>query len=203
MKKRILCAIIALLLLSLSFVLRIAQHYPNAADIYAQQGIKGTLTKEINKKLTDELTNFKLKYSEISDIIYANDGQITSIKINAAEMNIIANRLSEIIYNSIKTSTHEFGIPLGNALGSRLFSGKGPKLNTDIIPIGSVEYDIRSELSDAGINQTLHRIYIYFNAEINCLAPFYETKINIKTSIIIAETLIVGKVPEIILSPRG
>lgn len=203
MKKRIICAVIALVLLITAFVLRMFRYYPNAADTYAQQGIKGVITKEINNILATELTNCELKYNQISNIIYSNDGQITSLTINTAEMNIIANRLSEKIFDSITNSTHKFGIPLGNALGSRLFSGKGPKIETEIIPIGSVEYEIRSELSDAGINQTLHRICIDFNTGINCLSPFYETEINIQTSIIIAETLIVGKVPEIMLSPRG
>lgn len=202
MKKKLISTFIAIMILILCFAVRFARYYPIAADNYAQQGIKGEITKRINRTLSNDLSKYELTYKQIVEICYDDDGQIVSITINSVALNMIANRLSESVYESISNSNDSFGIPLGNALSSRLFSGKGPKIETEIVPIGAVGYSIESELSDAGINQTLHRIYIEFNTEIKCLSPFHESDIKINTSIIIAETLIVGNVPEIMLPSR-
>jgi hypothetical protein len=70
------------------------------------------------------------------------------------------------------------------------------------VPLGSVDYVIDSKLISGGVNQTLHRITINYNFEINCLAPFSETVIAMNNTLILAETVIVGEVPNYILSAK-
>ena len=81
-----------------------------------------------------------------------------------------------------------------------MLSSKGPEINVSIKPISIVEYKIKSEFIGEGINQTLHRISIVFNTVITCLAPFHESSVTIETEMVLSETLIIGKVPNTILS---
>ena len=157
MKKRLCYIAIAIILLGISFGLRLFRYYPTAAEKYAHQVIKGAIANNINKTLANELTKYDLDYNQLTNIAYSSNGDINSITLNAVKLNIIANHLSETIYNSTETNSYKFGIPLGNALGSRLFADHGPTIETEVKPIGAVEYEIRSELSEGGINQTLHR----------------------------------------------
>ncbi len=181
------------------FTFRFSKYYSASCDVYAQNGIKGGLTREINLNIINELNNEKTTNNQLVNIKYQSSGQISSIEMNSVQINLLANKLSDVVYDSIRTSNHDFGVPLGNALGSKLFSGKGPEIKIDIVPVGAVSYEIKSEMSSGGINQTLHRVYIEYTTEIECLAPFYKSKTTIENSVIISETLIVGKVPEVIL----
>ena len=85
-------------------------------------------------------------------------------------------------------------------MGSRLLSGKGPEIPVNVIPVGSLSYELKSELVSGGINQTVHRISLFYSATVRCLAPFDEELIIITGETVIAETLIIGEVPKILFS---
>ncbi len=199
MKRKLRMIIISLFLVTASLIIQFARNYPTACDTYAELGIKGTVTFEINKTLAENLNNKKHNYNEMAIINNHTDGSISSITVETSKVNVIALELSGEIYNAIISTNTTFGIPLGNAMGSKMLSGSGPMINIKIIPVGTAQYDIKSELLSSGINQTLHRISISFSTEIICLAPFHEYRSYIETEIVLAETLIMGKIPEIVL----
>ncbi len=195
MKKRILYVVIALILALCALLIRIARHYTLSCEAFAETGIKGDITKDINKILSEGL-NYNTK--EYKNIIYKQDGSVAQIEINTETINVVCNEISEDIYNLICERSRFYGIPMGNTLGSSFLSGKGPKLRVNIVPIGYVNYSISSELLSGGINQTLHRITAVFSIEIRCLAPFHENKTEIKIPLVLSEVLIAGPVPEVL-----
>ena len=62
--------------------------------------------------------------------------------------------------------------------------------------IGNVETDLRSEFQEAGINQTLHRIYLQVDCKIQILTPFAPVEERISNQVLLAENLIVGITPD-------
>lgn len=200
-KKKIVIAILAIALINLSLVLHCSRYYSTACDSFYENAVKGSISNQINIDLAEYLYNNNINYSEIAKINYDIDGKITSITVDSIYLNIAANELSQTVFNSIKASENEFGIPIGNITGSKLLSGRGPKIKVRITPIGSVAYKINSQLLSGGINQTLHRISLEFDVIICCLAPFHEAVSTIRSEIIIAESLIIGEVPEVLVSP--
>ena len=88
-----------------------------------------------------------------------------------------------------------FKIPLGSFLGSKLFSGMGPKVNVKMQIVGDLDTDLRSEFTSAGINQTLHRIYLEIKCKVIILTPFETMEEEIKNQVLIAEGVIVGDIP--------
>ena len=199
MKKTIITVILAVLVISSFAAFRFSKYYSIACDDYADKGVKGRLSSEINVHIAEHLNENSDLCSDIIKINKLNDGMIGSIEINASKINHIANQLTHEIYEQISSTEYDFGVPLGNALGSKLFSSKGPKIKFNVTTVGAVSYEIKSELITGGINQTLHRVYIVYTSEIKCIAPFYESKNEIKNTVIIAETLIVGNIPEVII----
>jgi hypothetical protein len=56
--------------------------------------------------------------------------------------------------------------------------------------------EFKNSFEATGINQTRHRIIIEANVTVGVLIPGEKTSANIKTDITVAETVIVGSVPD-------
>ena len=51
------------------------------------------------------------------------------------------------------------------------------------------------DFTSQGINQTLHRIYLELNMDVNILTPYHIVNSRITNQVLIAESIIVGNVP--------
>ena len=69
-------------------------------------------------------------------------------------------------------------------------------MKIQISPIGSVETDFKSEFTQEGINQTLHRIYLDVKCSVNILTPFKDIEKTITNQVLLLENIIVGQIPE-------
>ncbi len=200
MKKRLFLILMSLILILTALTLRIIRYYSISCNIYANTGIKGDIYNRVNNTLIKCLD--KNRFEDIVEIVYTDSGDISDIKVNTTQLNIFATTTSSDIYSIINECSGSFGIPIGNVLGMKYLSGKGPKIPIKVYPVTAVSHNIYSELLDSGINQTLHRVIIEFRVDINCVAPFNSNEIEISTKLIMAETLIVGKIPQLLL-PSG
>lgn len=52
------------------------------------------------------------------------------------------------------------------------------------------------EFSQAGVNQTLHRIYLQIDMEISAVLPGFSMQTKVSTNMELGQTVIVGEVPE-------
>jgi len=137
-----------------------------------------------------------IDYDDIVTIYRDENGIVTSVQTDIAKLNRIFANVSRSVQTQLsELSDEKISIPLGTVLGQTIFAARGPKINIKIIPIGSVETNFKSEFSSAGINQTRHRIYIVFKVEMGVAIPFVEKKTVVTTSMPVAETVIVGDVP--------
>ena len=64
------------------------------------------------------------------------------------------------------------------------------------LPASFVESNITSTLESAGINQTQHKILMDFTVKMSAIIPGYTTSVEVNTQVSIADTLIIGAVPE-------
>jgi sporulation protein YunB len=62
-------------------------------------------------------------------------------------------------------------------------------------PIGYIETKYESIFESAGINQTRHKIYVQVYVKLKVIIPTKNDEIEVKGEIPIAETIIVGKIP--------
>ena len=86
--------------------------------------------------------------------------------------------------------------PLGNLIGGDIFSGRGPSISFKLLPYGSVVVDVANEFTSAGINQTLHRIVLTVSAGLSIVLPLSSVNATVQSGVVVAETIIVGGVPE-------
>jgi sporulation protein YunB len=93
-------------------------------------------------------------------------------------------------------NTQRLSIPVGTLFGGELLTGRGPKLPLKLMISNSVLSEFKNSFDEAGINQTRHEIMLELTADIYVVLPGYKTSAQVKTNISVAETIIVGKVPD-------
>lgn len=117
------------------------------------------------------------------------------MQANTILMNSIAAEVALEVQEQLKQiSKANIKVPLSNAFDTQLLTL--PSVNVQIIPQGSVAVDFATEFESSGINQTRHRIYIIVVTDIKMIVPLVSENLRITTNIPIAETIIVGDVPE-------
>ena len=69
-----------------------------------------------------------------------------------------------------------------------------------MLPIGNITCKFTSEFKSAGINQTNHKLYLTVNSNVSVILPIENQIIQTQTQIMIAESIIVGKIPQTYLN---
>lgn len=155
--------------------------------------------KNIATIITNEQSSIvmeKYKYEDLATVIKDDNGKIQMVKLNIIPVNEIISDVAIRVQNELNNvETADMGIRLGSFSGSKLLSYFGPKINIKISCIGNVETDLKSEFKSVGINQTLHQVYLDINCEVMILTPYNTKNEKIKNQILIAESIIVGEIP--------
>ena len=171
-------------------------------DTLCKDKAKSIATIISNEQATNVMREHS--YDELFTIEKDNDGNITMIKSNVFPINEIISDVAVKIQNEIdERGRKDVEIALGSFTGFKLLSGKGPGIPIRISSIGNVETDLRSEFTSQGINQTLHRIYLQVECEVSILTPYNDITEKIKNQVLIAENVIVGKIPNTYYNLEG
>lgn len=157
-------------------------------------------SKSIALQVTTETVKQSTKdieYDNLMNLYYDNKNKISGLSANVTRMNTLSAEISYKIQEKLEEITEEtVTIPIGKILGWSIFSGFGPKVNIKIIPSGSVNADFRTEFVSEGINQTRHTIYIDVTTNVRAVAPFVSENKKFTTSLKVAETIIIGDIPQ-------
>lgn len=153
-------------------------------------------TQGINKGVTEALED-GISYEDLIDIVKDEQGKILLIQANTVDINLLGADITTLVQKNMDIYKNDIKkIPFGNILGSKLFANLGPKFKVYIIPLSSIVVDFYSEFEEAGINQTIHRIYMEINTKIQVIIPLSNKTLEITSNVPIAETVIVGDVPK-------
>ena len=154
----------------------------------ASQVLSGALAEAIEDGVTyEDLMNVKMDQS----------GQVALLSANTMAMNRLATRAGDAALRRLNNmSSERVTVPLGAVLGTTLFSGSGPGVPVSIVPIGSIFTDFATEFEAAGINQTRHKIWLEMRAVVRLVLPTGAKAVDVQTQILIAESIIVGDVPD-------
>jgi len=186
--------IFIVIIISVCIANKIISSIEPTIDVLCINMAKGIATQISNEQATVVMVNYK--YDDLSTVVRDEDGKIRMIKMNIMLVNEITSdiaiKIQEQINNYEKSS---FYIRLGSFTGSKLLSGRGPKVDIKMATTGSVLTDLVSEFSQAGVNQTLHRIYLKVDCGICILTPFDNIEEKITNQVLLAEAVIVGDVP--------
>ena len=102
--------------------------------------------------------------------------------------------------NFLKFAKLPIKISIGSFSGVSILSGVGPKVAFNVTPFGEVLCSFSSNFESAGINQTYHKLYLIISLKINVVFPFERLHIFSDSEVLLCETLIIGKIPDVYLN---
>lgn len=150
----------------------------------------------INKALYDKVLA-NVNYNDLVFVHKDSQQRITMMQANSVMIaRIISQANLEIKENLKYISEDIIKIPLGQALGSQILANYGPRINVKIVPVGNVDVQFYDEFQQAGINQVRHILYLKIDTTVKIVIPMVTNSIAVNTNVPIAETIIVGQVPE-------
>lgn len=166
---------------------------------FAENEISNVIDREVQSLMLREF----LSYEKLTIISRDSQGRVTSISTNAVTINNFANDLDIKIGDTLDdTDRFENGIYLFSLLGADLFSGFGPKIPIRFQPVSVTHADVAHTFEEAGINQTLHTINLIVSIDVEILLPLAYSTIKVESKMPIAQTLIVGTVPDAYLNKK-
>ncbi|MEG2174626.1 MAG: sporulation protein YunB [Oscillospiraceae bacterium] len=154
-------------------------------------------TKAINDSINEYLAQETVTYDSLVHLTCGADGRVSSVQTDMVRLNRIKSGLTSAVASRVaRLDSQTIRLPVGTLIGSQLLSGRGPQIEFKLIPAGYVQSDLTHRFDTAGINQTRHQIVMEIDASIVAILPGYTTSTDVKTSVVLAETVIVGAAPE-------
>lgn len=191
---------ISLCAIALTIDARIRPAVKSMAAAYA----KGIATRAIYDSLNAELEKENVSYEDLITLDRDANNRVTALRTNVVKINQLKAKLSIAALNKISSIDEGLlKIPLGNFINGELFSGRGPRISFKVVPVGSVTADMLNTFESGGINQTRLSLSIQIKAVIGILFPYYTASSEVTTTVPVAETIIVGEVPQNYINFNG
>ena len=182
----------------LSTVLIVAVvHMEPILSSMATARVSNTVNRIVVEAVSDAIQGGEIDYGILVEFEKDADGRVTALKSNMAAFNRLQASISDdILLRLSEVSTSTLSIPIGTLTGSSLLAGRGPLIRVKMQSVGSTTASFRNTFSSAGINQTRHQILLDVNVNVSILLPGFRTSTRVPNEISVAETVIVGTVPE-------
>lgn len=192
--------LVALILLFILFRVK----YSSILRTLAQTQVQNSTSDLINDAIDTQIASGNIQYDRIVYFEKDLNGRITALKTNMSEV----NRLKTSILNTINDEilaldTADLGIPIGSMFLPEILAGKGPAIPVEIIAIRNSEATFSSNFSEAGINQTLQQLVMEISVDVAVLVLGDTNSFTVTSQVVVAETIIVGDVPETFLQTGG
>ena len=159
--------------------------------------VSNTVNRIVVEAVSEAIQGGEIDYGILVEFEKDAEGRVTALKSNMAAFNRLQARIADdILLRLSEVSTTTLAIPIGTLTGSSLLAGRGPLIKVKMQSVGSTTASFRNTFSSAGINQTRHQILLNVNVNVSILLPGFRTSTKVSNEISVAETVIVGSVPE-------
>lgn len=197
-QRLVLFIIIDILVFFTAFSIILAQLKPIMVKL-ATARVSEAVLYSINSLIDDEISNGTFDYSKLVTLEKDNDGNITALVTNMALVNMLQARIAKNLLSTIRCDTvTDLKIPIGNAVGGVIFSGRGPSFTVKVLSVANINTKFTNDFSSAGINQTRHKIMLDISVDLDIFVTGTKSVHHTVTDeVAVCETVIVGKVPNV------
>ena len=170
----------------------------------AETQVRNTTSDLINDAIDRQIEEGTIQYDRMVYFEKDLDGRITALKTNMSEVNRLKTDILNLINDEILAlSTDDLGIPLGSLFLPEVLAGKGPEIPIQILSISNSDASFSSHFSEAGINQTLQKMNMEVCVDVTVLVLGQTNSFTVSSQVVVAETIIVGNVPNTYLQTGG
>lgn len=202
--RRFVRSVSLILLVSVIFILIFRWQFSDAIFNLAETQVKNMTSDLINDAIDYQIEQGNIQYDRIVYFEKDLNGRITALKTNISEVNRLKTDTLGIINDRIlNRDDSDLGIPVGSLILPELLSGRGPQIPITITTIRNSDAAFSSRFTEAGINQTLHQLSMDVSVDITILILGQTESFTVSSQVVVAETIIVGQVPETLLQTGG
>ena len=195
---------VCLLALSIILFFLFRSRYRDVVRELAETQVKNSTSDLTNDAIAKQIAEGTIQYDRIVFFEKDLEGRITALKTNMSEVNRLKTDILNIINDEILAlDTSDIGIPLGSLFLPELLSGKGPAIPVHILSIRNSDATFSSNFVQAGINQTLHQLIMLVSVDVAILVLGQTGTFTVNSEVVVAETVIVGDVPNTFLQTGG
>lgn len=175
---------------------------------YSEAEMKRVVTTVINKSVTEEVTN-QLEVDSLFVLKKENDNTII-VDFDPVIVNRVMSKISDVVYNNLKLISKKdkltlekynldesyFYIPSGIIFNTTMLNNIGPRIPIKLEIISSVNPNLKTEVTEYGINNSLIEVYINVIVDVKMILPMYSNTMQIVVVLPLAVKLIQGEVPK-------
>lgn len=195
--------ILALIAVLVGFFAMRSKYYDVIISL-ARTRITNATSDLINDGVARQITAGQIQYE--NTVYFEKDvsGRITALKTNIAQLNMLKTETLEFVNDTLlDTDSFSIGVPIGSFILPEFLSGQGPQIPVQILSIRNSDANFESAFSDAGINQTLHQVKMTVLVDVTVLILGRTVDFTVSSDVVVAETVIVGQVPNTFLQAGG
>lgn len=164
----------------------------------SEASVQSMTVISVNEAVSETLE--RIDYDSLVTVTHGSDGAVTGISANAQNVNLLAWTTASLsMANLSARSENGIKVPVGAFTGIEFLAGFGPKVTFKIISVSRVSCEFESAFSSAGVNQTRHSVYMDVEATVTVVMPSGSKEISSVTEVLVAESVIVGEVPDVFL----
>lgn len=202
--RRILCLTAVLALLAVAVLLVLRTKYRKVLTELAQTQVKNVTSDLINDAVDREIAEGTIQYDRLVYFEKDLEGRITALKTNMGEINRLKTETLALINQEIlDMDSSALGIPIGSLVLPEVFAGRGFSIPIEILAIRNSDASFSSSFSQAGINQTLQQMKMDVFVDVTVLILGSTESFTVSSQVVVAETVIVGQVPNTYLQTGG
>lgn len=175
---------------------------------YSEAEMKRVVTTVINKSVTEEVTN-QLEVDSLFVLKKENNNTII-VDFDPVIVNRVMSKISDVVYNNLKLISKKdkltlekynldesyFYIPSGIIFNTTMLNNIGPRIPINLEIISSVNPNLKTEVTEYGINNSLIEVYINVIVDVKMILPMYANTMQIVVVVPLAVKLIQGEVPK-------
>ncbi len=201
---RLLRLICVVLVGALLLLLVFRSRYHGTIRSLAETQVKNSTSDLINDAIDYQIESGNIQYDRIVYFEKDLNGRITALKTNMSEVNRLKTDILNLINDEIMAlDTSDLGIPIGSLLFPEVFAGRGPQIPVHILSIRNSDAGFESYFTEAGINQTLQQLTMTVLVDVSILVLGRAESFTVSSQVVVAETIIVGQVPDTFLQTGG
>ena len=202
--QKLLRIVIITAVVSISLLVLFRVKYHGTIRSLAETQVKNTTSDLINDAIDVQIDKGNIQYDRIVYFEKDLNGKITALKTNMSEVNRLKTSILNIINDEILAmDTTDLGIPTGSLILPEFLSGRGPTIPVQIMSISNSDAGFVSHFTEAGINQTLQKLTMNISVDVSILVLGRTESFTVTSEVVVAETIIVGQVPDTFFQSGG
>ena len=194
--RRLLAALLLLAALAAGLVLLLRSRLEPIVENLAVNQVEGVISGAINDAIYAQITSGEISYDRMIYFEKDLNGAITALKTNMGEVNRLKSQLlTQLDQRVAVLDSQQMQVALGSVLLPTLLTGRGPGIPVEIVSVTNSDARFSNSFSEAGINQTLHQIYLTVSVDVTILMPTKTVCSTVSSQMVVAQTVLVGGVP--------